>query len=51
MKYIFFKFISNLPSLACILLAGYLAINGVEGWGWFLFLAFLLFTTINIKDD
>jgi hypothetical protein len=35
--------VSNLTSLACVVGAILLAINGISGWGWFLAIA--LFTT------
>jgi hypothetical protein len=34
--------LSLLPGLLCIGLAGYLATQSIEGWGWFLFVALVL---------
>lgn len=31
-----------LPATACFAVAGYLAIKGLDGWGWFLFVGVLL---------
>jgi ABC-type phosphate transport system auxiliary subunit len=28
-------------SLGCIAAAGFMAVKGIEGWGWFLFVALL----------
>ena len=36
--------IVNLASLACVVGATLLALNGIEGWGWFLFGAVLVHT-------
>ncbi len=32
-----------LPSIICVLTAAILAYKRIEGWGWFLFIAVLLF--------
>lgn len=37
-------FSSNVPSVICIVLAGGIALSGQSGWGWFLFLAFILYS-------
>ena len=37
MKYILANIGVNLVALACVGVAGYLAINDKQGWGWFLF--------------
>ena len=37
MKYILANIGVNLVALACVGVAGYLAINDKNGWGWFLF--------------
>lgn len=40
------------PCIACLIIAGYLCINGLRGWGWFLLLAFLLSNmTLNVGSD
>lgn len=33
--------IANLCALICVIVAGYMAINNISGWGWFLFVAVL----------
>lgn len=42
-----------IPSTICLSLAGYLAVNNVGGWGWFLFVGLMLggfsFTTKGEK--
>lgn len=49
MKLALVVFSANLPSLACVLAAGYLATHDQLGWGWFLFLAVLLGKRITEK--
>ena len=36
-----------LPLLACLIVAGVLCYKGREGWGWFLFVGFLLATVFE----
>lgn len=31
-----------IPSAVCFSAAGYLAANGIDGWGWFLFVGVIL---------
>jgi hypothetical protein len=31
-----------IPSAACIILSGYMAVHDIAGWGWFLFVGMLL---------
>jgi hypothetical protein len=33
--------VSNLASLSCVVGAILLALNGITGWGWFLFIALI----------
>lgn len=40
----------NLPSLICFGSAMFLAVKKVEGWGWFLFVGFLLFHLPGISN-
>ena len=40
----------NLASVACIACAGAMAFKGISGWGWFLFVALLLFC-VPAKND
>jgi len=35
-------FLSLLPSITCFIVAAFLAVKEKEGWGWFLFVGFLL---------
>lgn len=41
--------ILSLTSLVCAVIAGYLAINSTEGWGWFLFAAIVALGTDQFK--
>lgn len=43
----FEMFLANAPSLACVLIAGWMIKNERSGWGWLLFVACILFTTIT----
>lgn len=40
--------VSNLPTLASVCGAIYLASLGKDGWGWLLFVAIVLSTTVNV---
>lgn len=48
-------FILLIPCIAAICFAGYLAIEGIEGWGWFLFISICLFVypkkTVSKSND
>lgn len=46
-----FFFVSNFVSLVCVLAAVYLILEAKDGWGWFLFIAFVLGDTWNSDDD
>ncbi len=37
------------PCILCVLIAGYMAVNQVDHWDWFLFTAILLM--VNYKRD
>jgi hypothetical protein len=56
MKTALFLLICSLPSIACVVGAIILALNGIAGWGWFLFIAatissvFTDFTELKIKN-
>lgn len=39
----------NLVSLACIGIAGYMAVLGRDGWGWFLFVGLLCAASMTFK--
>lgn len=41
--------IALLPATLCVGVAGYMAMNGYSGWGWFLFVAVLL-AQVEIKS-
>jgi hypothetical protein len=41
MKLAFMILIGNIPAMICAGSAFYMAINGISGWGWFLFVALL----------
>lgn len=34
--------VAIIPSIVCIATSGYMAINGMAGWGWFLFVGMCL---------
>jgi|GEM_PF-3364161 len=48
MKYVLVTVAANLVSLACVSSAFYLLLHGTKGWGWFLFVGALAFTTPKI---
>ena len=50
MKDILFVVLTKLPTLACIGAATWLEFNNKEGWGWFLFVAVLVTSSIKIED-
>lgn len=50
MKFLLLVFGSNLVALACIGIAGYLASQGKEGWGWFLIVALCVAVTFSKED-
>lgn len=41
----------NLVALVCVGIAGYMAINGKDGWGWFLFLGLCCAGSVTIKSS
>ena len=49
MKTILVLFVANLIPITCVLIAGYLAIICVGGWGWFLLIALLTANTLKNK--
>lgn len=50
MKYFFYNLSANLVALSCVSIAGYLVINGKEGWGWFLFIGLLCAGTVTFRN-
>jgi hypothetical protein len=49
MKYLLAQLAANLVSLACVGVAGWLAVKGKEGWGWFLFVALLCACSMKME--
>lgn len=47
MKYM----LANLVAIACIGVAGYLALQSKEGWGWFLFVGLLCAGSVSSKSS
>ena len=45
MRYI----LPNIITIILIAIAAYLAINGIKGWGWFLFVALLCGSSVTTK--
>lgn len=41
----------NLSALTCVIAAAHLAVNGIEGWGWFLLVAILCAGSVKFKDN
>lgn len=41
--------VGNLASIFCVALAGYMAVNAIDGWGWFLTVAVLLSVSVSSK--
>lgn len=41
--------ILSLTSLVCAMVAGYLVIHSIEGWGWFLFAAIITLDTPSFQ--
>jgi len=50
MKFIISLFIAKIPVALCLVIAGYLVINQLEGWGWFLFGAFFVGSNLTLSD-
>ena len=41
-----------IPATVCVCISGYLAMNGLGGWGWFLFVGLLLSNiSFNSKEE
>lgn len=40
-----------LATVACIAVAGALALNGKDGWGWFLFIGMILAPSMSGEDE
>lgn len=50
MKPLLIALISNATSIACVVGAIILASKDAEGWGWFLFVALLTFTSFSYTE-
>ena len=46
-KYTFATIATNLVSLFCVAASFYLALHGIKGWGWFLFIAVVCSAKLN----
>lgn len=42
--------LANIPAVFLICISSYLAVHGIHGWGWFLFVAFCLHVTVENKE-
>lgn len=42
--------LANIPAILLFCIAGYLVINSLAGWGWFLFLGLLCTHTFSKED-
>lgn len=52
MKYIILFVLALMPATICVSVSGYLAIHGLSGWGWFLFVGLLLSSvSFSSKED
>ncbi len=40
-------FFANIVALACVVSAAFLALHGIPGWGWFLFVGVLMCATVK----
>lgn len=50
MKDIIIVALVKLPTLFAIVCSAWLAFNGKEGWGWFLFVAILVTASVKVTD-
>jgi hypothetical protein len=50
MKPVLLLLASNLTSLACAVGAILLALNGIAGWGWFLFIAAMTISSYSSSN-
>ncbi len=44
-------FVANIPTLLCFSISGYLVIQSITGWGWFLFVGLLCTHTLTTEED
>lgn len=50
MKMIIMIFVCLIPAIICSCASVYLAVLGVDGWGWFLFVAVLMSSSLSVKE-
>jgi hypothetical protein len=43
--------IANIPSILCIVAAVYMAIQGIKGWGWLIFVALIFGHTLGKSEE
>jgi uncharacterized membrane protein HdeD (DUF308 family) len=52
MKHALILFAVNIFAITCVLTAGYMAVNHIAGWGWFLFAGIIsVCTSVRIPDE
>lgn len=51
MDFTLITLMARLPQLAAVIGAVYLASQGQEGWGWLIFLALVMDSSIEMKTD
>jgi hypothetical protein len=51
MKYLGLLFIGILVPLICIIIAGIMAIKGIDGWGWFIFASVVTARGFSYKHE
>lgn len=43
--------LANIPAIICLVIAAYLAVNSIYGWGWFLFMALLISKSATMNEN
>jgi hypothetical protein len=43
--------ICNLPAVACVIFSGILALHGIPGWGWFLFVGLMTTSYLSSSES
>lgn len=51
MKYLLANLGVNLVAIACIAVAGYMAVNNKSGWEWFLAAGLMCAATVSLKTE
>ena len=49
MKHLIANIGVNMVAVVCVIIGGYMAIHGKDGWGWFLFIGFLCAGSASMK--